>query len=277
MRGTTILALSSVCVALALAGCAAETATTNPEEAAPDTMTLATEREVEAAHIEDSLHTYVSDWIQIDIDSDCCPGDANLYTGADPADGSDSYDAPAGGDTYIDWEDLADDIDNYRLIDVPESGKDPTAFPRANSCVGPANVLGKMDLTYVGAANNTDQAYFLVQRSANTGDAGYYWLISREAPDLDELSRECRPAEALLTFNIRGPDPISGAAGDVLLVGHFHESAGPQLRGLRGGLRLRRRAGHRRHELLRHDDVDGAERGLRGRRQHHGHPGRKLG
>lgn len=176
------------------------------------------------------LNTYHSEWLQIDADASAPPGDANLYTGNDPADGTASFDLPAGGDAYFDWDDLGDEVDDHRYLDLEnERGRDPTAFPRSNSCVGAAHVLSKMDLTYVAVVNNTDQAYFAVQRSGNNGDAGYYWLVTREPPRLVADSGRCRPGEYELQFDLKGPDAAAGTTGDMLLRGHFMGSDVPMM------------------------------------------------
>jgi hypothetical protein len=179
--------------------------------------------------LEVTLNTFITESLEIDEDSGG-PGDANLFVGADPADGSPSFALPTGGPaTFIDWDDLGWDLANHRLLDIddPVTRRDLTAFPLSNECVGSANVLSKMDLTYVASANNQAFAYLAVQRSANTGDAGYYWLFTREPPRLIENEAPCKRGMERLLYDITGPDPISGRGGDVLVKGHFKPSAEP--------------------------------------------------
>lgn len=180
-----------------------------------------------AAPVE-TLETYITDYIQIDWDCEAAgfpagcddldfaatetdPGDANLSAEPDLYDGTESFDLPGGGGTYIDWEDLLTHGQHQGMDNTLVAGKDATAFPRAISCVGPARVLAKMDLTYVLAANNVDWAYFGVQRSKNNGDAAYYWVLTKAAPG--DAQGSCKVGEQELRFDI--------APGDVLLGGHF--------------------------------------------------------
>jgi hypothetical protein len=160
-----------------------------------------------------SLNTFGFDFLQIDQIGGG-PADANLFLGADPADGSASVDFPAGsgGETFIDWENLAvADKDDHFIYDLNNaSGKDVSSFPRSNECVGPSSVLSKMDLTYAGAYNNTEHAYFVVQRSDNNGDAAYYWLFTKVAPTLAS-------SESRLVYTI--------TEGDILFSGHFKPSS----------------------------------------------------
>jgi len=194
-----------------------------------DTALPATAEAVAASLIQ--LNTFIADSIQIDV-LQGGPGDANLFVGNDPADGTASANLPAGGPgTYIDWNNLGGDLANHRLQDLDAaSGKDPTAFPQANECVASAQVLSKMDLTYVASANNHTYAYFAVQRAANNGDAGYYWLFTRKEPHLIAGQSPCSASQQRLLYDISGPDAATGAAGDVLLAGHFHPNGDPLLR-----------------------------------------------
>src|SRR4051812_1833174 len=110
------------------------------------------------------LNTFILDSIQIDqrIPVSLSPEDANLLSGPDSADGTPSFNFPGGGPgNYIDWNELGTDLINHRLQDLnSSSGKDPTSFPLSNECVGPSQVLSKMDLTYIASANNSQFAYF---------------------------------------------------------------------------------------------------------------------
>src|SRR5438128_11052468 len=101
------------------------------------------------------LNTFINASIEIDqLGSGVTPDDANLFVGADPADGTASAQKPTGGPAnFIDWTDLGNDLGNHRILDAT-TGKDPTSFPQSNECVGPSHVLSQMDLTYVRAANN---------------------------------------------------------------------------------------------------------------------------
>lgn len=169
------------------------------------------------------LNTFIADSIQIDqLDPGLTnPADANLFTGADPADGSPSVDFPAGGPgSYIDWNEIGGGVSNHVLYDF-YAGKDPTAFPQSNECVGSAQVLSKMDLTYVAAANNTQYAYLAVQRSDNNGDAGYYWIFTRLSPQLIAGQGPCSATQQRLLYDI--------SVGDVLIGGHFHPNGTPLL------------------------------------------------
>jgi hypothetical protein len=173
------------------------------------------------------MRTYTKNALQIDqIGSG--PGDANLYTGNDPADDSASANLPSSSSTFIDWSDLGDDLDNHRLLDLSDgNGRDPSAFPGSNECVGPANVLAKMDLTWVGVANNSQYAYFGVQRSANNGDAGYYWVFTKKPPLRIAGEAPCAADKDRLVYDVTGP--AAGSAGDVLITGHFKPGGAPLL------------------------------------------------
>lgn len=169
------------------------------------------------------LNIFIPDSIQIDqVGTALTAEDANLFVGSDPADGSPSFDKPPGGPgSYIDWNDLGGSIANHVVYDWDYSatkGKDPTAFPQSNECVAPAQVLSKMDLTYVAAASNTQYAYFAVQRSDNSGDAGYYWLITKKEPRLVAgPAGPCSAGQQRLLYDF--------SVGDVLLGGHFQPSS----------------------------------------------------
>jgi hypothetical protein len=178
-----------------------------------------------------ALNTFISGYLEVDqkVAGSLQADDANLFLGADPADGSPSFQVPAGpaGSTYVDWNDLggsANALADHRLLDLddPSLGKDASSFPQSNECVGPSQVLTKMDLTYVAAASNSTKAYFGVQRAGNTGDAGYYWLFNKLGPNLVVNQAPCSGGAARLTFNIR--------KGDVLLGGHFKPNGSPLLR-----------------------------------------------
>lgn len=169
-----------------------------------------------------TLNTFIDQSLEIDQASPGTldPHDANLFVGADPADGTPSYQVPTGGPaTWIDWNDLGSNLANHQLMDV-YSGKDPTSFPQSNNCVGPSNVLTKMDLTYVASANNSKFAYFAVQRAGNNGDAGYYWIFTKKVPR--QLTGQCGGNNTALVYDI--------SVGDVLLAGHFHPGTTPLLR-----------------------------------------------
>ena len=167
-----------------------------------------------ALETDETFHTFITDNIQIDQDG-AGPGDANLTVGLET-----DFDLPPAEGTFIDWTDL-DPLD-HRLTDLSSaSGKDVTAFPGSNECVGTANVLSKMDLTYVGVANNNEYAYLAVQRSANNGDAGYYWLFTKAEPSMELGAGPCKAQHGRLMYTIR--------AGDVLVGGHFQPSAEPLL------------------------------------------------
>lgn len=186
-----------------------------------------------------SFNTFDPRYIQIDACPDTLDGsptfgcaldangnpmwgpDANLYVGNDPADGSHSINRPNPNGAYtdkewIDWNDLTDTA-NHVLADWQAAGKDPTAFPQSNECVGPAQVLDKMDLVNVGFSNNVDFTFIAVQRAGNSGDAGYYWVFTKLAPHLDAGASPCKADQQRLSYDIQ--------AGDVLLVGHYHPSA----------------------------------------------------
>ncbi len=197
-------------------------ACSGPPDEGPPTSGVA---ELDDAVVE--LNTFITESLQID-ELGGGPGDANMFVGDDPADGSASADVPAGGPaTFLDWEDLAADIDNHRLVDTDVGKTDPSSFPLSNECVGASNVLSKMDLTYVASANNDSYAYLAVQRSANNGDAGYYWLFTKKAPRMVLGGGSCSAAKGhrQLLYDISGPDPATGLGGDVLIRGHFKPSA----------------------------------------------------
>jgi hypothetical protein len=183
-----------------------------------------------------TLDTFIAQSLQIDqldqTTGSLNPADANLFAspgatglpGLDPADGTASVDFPTGGpSTWIDWNDLGATpalLNNHRLMDT-YPGKDPSAFPMNNECVGPANVLTKMDLTYIASANNNRYAYLAVQRSGNNGDAGYYWIFTKLAPNLVAGEAPCGANQQRLTYDI--------SVGDVLLGGHFSNNGTPLL------------------------------------------------
>jgi len=175
------------------------------------------------------LNTFINSSIEIDqLGTGLSPDDANLFVGPDPADGSASAQKPTGGPaTFIDWNDLGGDLANHKLGDAT-AGKDPTSFPQSNECVGSSQVLSKMDLTYVGVANNATYAYFAVQRANNNGDAGYYWLFTQKTPHLNAGQAPCKADQQRLLYDISGPS--AGSVGDVLLGGHFHPNGTPLLR-----------------------------------------------
>ena len=179
-----------------------------------------------AAATTTTLNTFINASIEIDqldqTTGSLNPADANLFVGNDPADGTASVQFPTGGPAnFIDWNDLGGDLANHQILDnFP--GKDPTAFPGSNECVGPAQVLSKMDLTYVAAANNSTYGYFAVQRAGNSGDAGYYWIFTRTQPNLILGQAPCKSTEQRLTYDI--------SKNDVLLGGHFHPNGTPLLR-----------------------------------------------
>src|SRR5207248_8635933 len=123
-----------------------------------------------------TLNTYIgSKYVQIDqldqTQGSVNPNDANLFIGNDPADGTASVNFPAGGAAgdYIDWNDspIADHLGDHLIYDFNVKGPDASSFPGSDACVGSSQVLSKMDLTYVGAANNNQYADFAVQRSNN--------------------------------------------------------------------------------------------------------------
>ncbi|MBI4508568.1 MAG: hypothetical protein HY698_02955 [Deltaproteobacteria bacterium] len=186
------------------------------------------------------LNTFITYSLQVDqLGSPTATGDSNLFLTSDPADGSPSVALPSGGPSdFLDWHELILDsatgipdperLANHRLADVHAS-KDKTAFPRSNECVGESSVLSKMDITYVASANNSKHAYFAVQRSANNGDAAYYWILTRREPRLAP-GGPCNLGEQRLMYDLSGPDSTTGATGDVLLVGHFHPNDTPLLR-----------------------------------------------
>lgn len=178
-----------------------------------------------------TLDTYVPGSIEIDqLTADFTdPADANLFTGLDPADDSASALKPLEGPgSYIDWDDIAltdgvvdpAKVADHVLYDF-SVGKDPSAFPQSNECVASAQVLSKMDLTYVAAANNTKYAYLAVQRSDNNGDAGYYWVFTKAAPRLVAGEAPCSATQKRLLYDI--------SVGDVLVGGHFHPNGTPLL------------------------------------------------
>lgn len=172
-----------------------------------------------------TLNTYITDSLEVDqLGSGLSPQDANLFTGPDPADGTASAQKPTGGSgAWIDWHNLGGDLANHQLLDVDlPSGKDPTSFPQSNECVNSSQVLSKMDLRYVAAANNNAYAYFGVLRSNNNGDAGYYWLFTKKSPSMVAGESPCNSQQKRLKYDI--------SVGDVLLAGHFHPNGSPLLR-----------------------------------------------
>ncbi len=167
----------------------------------------------------DPLETFNSKYLEIDEESGG-PGDADVLRDTPPYKVPSPTPAPAD-DQWIDWSDLP--TANHRLQDLndPDSDRDPSSFPRSNECVADSKVLSKMDLTYVGVANNQEYAYLAVQRANNNGDAGYYWIFTKNAPRLAAGEAPCKAGEKRLVYDI--------SPGDVLFSGHFQPSATPLL------------------------------------------------
>lgn len=170
-----------------------------------------------------TLNTRISEYVEIDqaVVGASAPEDANLVQGNDGD--SPSYQRPGAG-TFLDWTDLgvaARKANHLLLDDLDNRGRDPSSFPRSNECVGTSQVLSKMDLTYIAAANNGQYAYFAVQRANNNGDAGYYWVFTKKTPHM--LSQApCQADEKRLVYDF--------SPGDVLLAGHFKPNGSPLLR-----------------------------------------------
>ena len=223
MRSPRAARATALEVAIALACLVGVGCGRSDSESATSTSSAATQSELTSIPI---LNTLIAQSLQIDQASvgNLDPRDANLFTGNDPADGTASFDRPAGGPApFIDWNDLGADAANHRVLDVDlPSGKDPDSFPQSNECVGDSNVLSKMDLRYIAAANNNKYAYFAVLRSNNNGDAGYYWLFTRLAPKQIQGQAPCNASQTRLLYDI--------SVGDVLLGGHFHPNGSPLLR-----------------------------------------------
>ncbi len=222
-----------LCIATAAAALAAcgggdkHNAAGAKDEVRPSAAVASASAPVEAAA--PVLNTFINKSIEIDqLGTGVAPEDANLFTGPDPADGSASVQKPVGGPLpFIDWNDLGGDLANHKLGDA-YPGKDPSSFPQSNECVGTSQVLSKMDLTYIAAANNGMYGYFAVQRANNNGDAGYYWLFTRKPPRMIAGEAPCKADQQRLLYDISGPS--GGATGDVLLGGHFHPNGTPLLR-----------------------------------------------
>ena len=224
MRGNRGPTFAVVCIlALVVAACdgAAERGPVENRRAMAPRVSLANADTAPASAV---LNTFINASLEIDqFGSGAQPDDANLFTGPDPADGTASVQKPTGGPAnFIDWNDLGGDLANHRILDANVKGPDSTSFPGSNECVGSSQVLSKMDLTYVAAANNSTYGYFAVQRSNNNGDAGYYWLFTRKTPRLVLGQAPCKATEQRLMYDI--------SSGDVLLGGHFHPNGTPLLR-----------------------------------------------
>jgi len=219
--------------ALTLAGCA-EAESPDPAATGPDATLERPSNEAAGTMMTtelEELETFVSDYLEVD-ELGGGPGDANTFSevaapGGDPADGTDHAQLPPdSGAEFIDWDDLGSDAANHRLLD--DFKRDANAFPRKDPCVAESNVLSKMDLTYVATANNSDYAYFGVQRRNNNGDAGYYWLLTENEPERLVGEGSCKSDEYLLRYDIHGA--ASDDTGDLLLVGHFQGSGAPLIR-----------------------------------------------
>ncbi len=217
MRKFTVLSacFGLAVVATAAVGCGGKV----PDEESKGSQTAI------ALNAATTLNTRISESIEIDqkVLGSAAPEDANLFVGNDPADGTASFQVPGAG-PWADWNDLGTParIANHRLLDLSDSkGRDPSSFPRSNECVGPSQVLSKMDLTYIAAANNGQYAYFGVQRANNNGDAGYYWVFTKKSPKL-LAQAPCQADEQRLVYDV--------SIGDVLLAGHFHPNGTPLLR-----------------------------------------------
>ncbi len=160
-------------------------------------------------------NTYIGDYIEID-EVNGGPGDANLVV-----DGHQLPLATAANPTWTDWDEIS--TGTHQFLDI--SSPDISSFPRSNGCVGTSQVLSKMDLTYVGVANNQEYAYFTVQRANNNGDAGYYWLMTKLAPESLGVAGPCKAGEDYIEYTIQ--------KDDILLAGHFQPSGSPLLRAFR--------------------------------------------
>src|SRR5207237_7594853 len=125
--------------ALALAACDGVAEKSAAEGRRAPAARAAVSANPDAAPATPVLNTFINASIEIDqFGSGAQPDDANLFTGPDPADGTASVQKPTGGPAnFIDWNDLGNDLANHRILDA-YSGKDPTAFPGSNECVGPA-------------------------------------------------------------------------------------------------------------------------------------------
>lgn len=217
----TLRSLWFLCLLGAATSCADDGLPPEPE---PEVKT-------QALHIDPflptvALNTFDSRFVQIDqlaLDTGCAapcldPDDANLVLGNDVS-GSASVNQPAGpgGAVYIDWTQLS--TGGHRVLDVDlASGKDPTAFPGSDHCVGAAAVPGKEDIRYVGVSNNNLYAYFSALRNTHSGDSVLVWLLTRVAPVLGaDGEGVCGDKEQPLSFDI---EPT-----DVLLRMHFHPGA----------------------------------------------------
>ena len=179
------------------------------------------------------LDTLIAEYLEIDrLDETALDvGDANLFVGLDPADGSASRAFPECATAeceFLDWDDLCQrDLVNHLVAD-DYGGRDADSFPLKNECVGSSNVLAKMDLTYIASANNSTHAYFAVQRNNNNGDAGYYWLFTHTVPSCEQDLDVCKADQCRLLYDISGPG--SNVSGDVLIAGQFHPGSGVVVR-----------------------------------------------
>ncbi|MBI2388285.1 MAG: hypothetical protein HYV09_01600 [Deltaproteobacteria bacterium] len=171
-----------------------------------------------------ALNTFIgaNNYIQIDIDNAALDAgvvgaNANLVVGPDnatnPASPSSNTPGPAGGN-YIDWNSLNSggfSLGNHRILDN-FSGKDPSAFPGSNSCVGSANNPSKDELLSVGIANNNDYVYLNVLRASSLGDMGYTWLFTKNKPTCSTGGNNDN-CPTFLRYHL--------VEGDVLVFGHF--------------------------------------------------------
>lgn len=227
-RRTMAAMTSAAFLAAALAGCAADKL---PEPPANNESGGA---KASALTNVPTLNTFLDKSIEIDQLGASPPQDANLVTGND-SDGSASAQKPAGGpSSWVDWNDLGLDptsMANHRFLDLddPVAKGDTTSFPQSNECVATSQVLSKMDLTYVSVSNNMQYSYFGVQRSSNTGDAGYYWILTQKAPKLVQGEAPCSAGQKRLKYDISGPG-VNGGTGDVMLAGHFKPNSAPLIR-----------------------------------------------
>ncbi len=156
----------------------------------------------------------------LQIDDDTSAGsvigaNANLVVPEnDPADNSPNYSPAAIPNATRDWDDIAADA-NHRLLDN-FTGKDPTAFPGSNSCVGAANNPPKDELLHVGLGSNRDFIFLNVLRAAGTGDMGYGILVTQERPGCVNKPAGVGGASCngeFMNFDLK--------SGDVLIWGHF--------------------------------------------------------
>lgn len=181
------------------------------------------------------MHTFIPQSLEIEdyLATSRQHGDANLFTGADPVDGTPSVHTPKGASPiFLDWNDLGGSgVAQHRYLDpsvrVHGVPVDPNTFgPGGQACLGARSIDPSYDLTYVAVANNQHFAYLAAQRADNEADSAVAFLFTQLKPQ--EIAwTPCRSFARTVRFNLTAG--AEAGAADVLLVGHFADDGHTKL------------------------------------------------